>query len=564
LSQVPQDAAAREEFYVRALTDTGFFARHVLGMDTDRDENGNATCDIGKGGIRDHGPHQEMIRFFDMPQPARKVFWAPRYSYKSSAVMAFIERTVLANPNIAILLVMHSYEKAIERSAIIRNQLLTNPIIRAMWPNLKGPVWKKNAWTTRLRSDHTINEPQLTVASPQKPVTGGRFNLIIFDDIVDELKFRSQAVRQQAINCVETSLLLEARGTRCLLIGTPYHEADANHWVIDAGWDKCIHLDAGVEIFTNDDGKLDVTGEARWPNLPIEFLREKLRGGMRFETFTSQFLLKVVSGKTQPFQRHHFQPAKWDPYRHASLTGYLLTDVAPSGSVKGDFNVLCYIGVDERNHVYILDLELGSWQMHEFCQRYIRILQRWSAKVTHRCEVWEDSLNVHSYLQHLQIQFRGTGQRINAERQKRNNTGKTENEGPKDNRIAANALRFQALQVHVMDTIPRTWSNGITTRELWDPEGYKDQKGAILPSGDLVDWHLRFPNHPKKDVPDCLALMSAVDRVTSAPVCYWIRPSAKRLPESVMQRAVKRGGKKPKGGSASRFYERYAARGRSR
>lgn len=554
MSQLPSDPQDRQDFIQRALSDTGFFARHVLGMHTDLDDNGNPTSQVGKGGIRDHGPHAEMVRFFDTPSKQGKAFWAPRYSYKSSCVQAFIMRRILAHPERSILLYMHDYEEAQERSAKMRDQMLENDLIVEMFGALKGTPWRKNGWTTSLRENLTIQQRQFAVASPDKSKVGGRFNDIIFDDIVTDKSVQTDAGRRKAIRCVEQSINLEARGTQFLLIGTPYHLADANHWVLEAGWENCTHLDVGGEIVIRDDGLLEWVGKPRWPNLSPEFLNAKLRKGMKFPTFMSQFMLKVTAGLTQAFSARDFQPARWDPGVHQDLTGYLLTDVAPSGSPKGDFNVLLYIGIDERNHVYILDLEVGYWKMHEFCKRYLDMLHRWSRKLTHRAELWEDSPSLSSYLQYLSIQTRETGTRLNAEKVRRNQMEKG-----KDERIAHVALRFQASEVHVMDTVPRMWSTGTEVRELWHPEGAGDpNRGTVQPSGDLVDWFVRFPSADKKDVPDCFALVDSQDRHTESPICYWVKPSRRRASDAIIRPTVRSGrqSRRTSNGSASRFFER--------
>ncbi len=559
MSRLPTNADERAFFIERALTDTGYFARNVLGMDTDRTGNNATVSNVGRGGIRDYGPHAEMVRFLDDTSCRTGALWAPRYSYKSSAVKAFITRMVLAYPDISILLIMHDQTDAEERSAQIRDSLLDNDIIKEMFDgqSLQGPVWQRGRWTTSLRTDKTIQQPTLSVASPKKPKTGGRFNLIIFDDLVSETSYLTEAGRKEGIRCVEKSLNLRARDTRYLLVGTPYHPEDANHWVIDQGWRACTHLDVGCQLEVRNDGTLGLAGEARWPNLTKEFLSTYLEDGMTYELFMSQFKLRVVTGLTQAFQRTHFRPGTFRKDQHSDLTGYLLTDVAPSGSPKGDFNVLMYVGVDDREHVKILDLELGFWKMHEFCTRYLRMLHRWQSRVMHRAELWEDSLNFHSYFQYLQMRSKESHQRITAERVKRNQTEK-----PKDERIAGLALRFQAQEIEVMDTVPRTWTTGTEVRELWNPEGYLDSDNPnALPSGDLVDWFVRFPHHGKKDVPDTLALVDATDRKTDARICYWIRPSRRSDSVSPRRQAQATTNGRTRAGYGQRFYDRCHQRG---
>ena len=557
MSRLPKDKAEREFFCERALNDTGFFARNVLGMDTDRDKDGNANSGVGEGGVRDWGPHKQMVDFFDDDSKETTCLWAPRYSYKSSVVKAYITRMVLAHPNISILLLMHDYEEAEERSAQIRDSLLENETIVEMFGDLKGSVWQRKRWTTSMRSDKSTQQPTLTIASPKKAKAGGRFNLIIFDDIVPENAPESEAIRKEGIRCVERSLNLKARGTLFKLIGTPYHTEDANHWVVNAGWDALIDLDVGCEVVKREDGTLGLEGETRWPNLPKPFLEWYLKKGMTYELFMSQFMLRVVSGLTQAFERTQFQPIPWRECEKRNLTGYLLNDKAPSGSDKGDFNVLMYVGIDQRQRVHILDLEIGHWKMYEFCENYLKMLDKWGSRVTHRCEIWEEDPSYHSYKQHLEITGRARGRKINVVNQKRN-----QHEKSKRDRIAALALRFQALEVFISDTIPRLWNDGKDLIPLFEPEGYVEPKSdARVPGGDLVTWFVQFPGHPKKDVPDCLALVDAIDRETQTRVCYWVRPSSIGLAEAQQREPAKSAGARGRG-SAQRFYDRCHNRSR--
>lgn len=557
MSRLPKDPKERAYFCERALSDTGFFARNILGMDTDRDKDGNANGDVGGGGVRDYGPHKEMTDFFDDESKETTALWAPRYSYKSSVVKAYITRRILANPNINILLLMHDYQEAEERSAQIRDSLLENETIVEMFGNLKGSVWQRGRWSTSMRTDKSSQQPTLTIASPKKAKAGGRFHLIIFDDIVPENAPESEALRKEGIRCVERSLNLKARGTLFKLIGTPYHTEDANHWVVNAGWDACIHLDAGCEVVKDEQGVLRLEGETRWPNLPKSFLSWYLEKGMTYELFMSQFMLKVVTGITEAFERSQFQPVAWHECKRRNLTGYLLNDKAPSGSEKGDFNVLAYVGIDERQRVHLLDLQIGHWKMYEFCEKYLNMLDKWTSQVTHRCEVWEEDPSFHTYKQHLEITGRSRGRKITVESQKRNQHEKSKRE-----RIAGLALRFQALEFFVADTVPRLWNTGKDMLPLWEPEGHIDKASDTrLPGGDLVTWFVQFPGHPKKDVPDTLALVDAINRETQTRVCYWVRPSSVGVSES-QQRAPAPQSSARGRGSAQRFYDRCHNRSR--
>jgi hypothetical protein len=555
---VPESEADQRFFLERMLSDTGFFCRHVLGMDTDRDEHGNATGEVGKGGVRDYGPHQELVSILDDESIKEMVILAPRYSYKSSIAQGFVLRNILAHPDISILMFMHDEDMAIDRCRGIRDTLKKNPIIQWFFGDLEGPSWTQESFVTAWRKDTTLQSPTLWVATPDQGATGGRPNIVLFDDIVSDKNFKTELGLKKGRQCVEHSIPLASRGARYIDIGTPWHPADAHHWCMDRGWKRFTHLDSGFEV-VEQDGALALLGEARWPNLSREHLMSIIKKGMTFPFFMSQFQLKVVSGVTQNFARSQFKPEVWRLDEHQDLSGFLLTDIAPSGSETSDLNVLMYVGLDERNHLYILDVEIGHWRMMEFCDRYLNMLQRWQSKVNHRREMWEKTLNYHSYAQWIGVRAKERNIRISIHCEQRNQTVL-----PKDDRIKGLTVRFQSGEINVMDTVPRMWQDDTKQRLLWDPDSAEDGEGKSMPGGDLVEQFVRWPYHSKKDLPDTLSLIDAMDKQTQARVCSWARPSRHRISDAVQRKKVRetrsnsplRDGAPQRLGSAERFYGR--------
>lgn len=555
----PLGTPERQEQVRRLLTDTGYFCRFVLGMDTDRGEHGAISGAIGKGGVRDHGPHQQVVEFLDNEDPTNRhrCLMAPRRSYKSSIVRGFILRKILAHPDICIVLLMHEQDMAIEQCDAIKNILETNPIIQELAGDMRGILWRKDKFITSHRLDKTITSPTLRVGSPQKIPTGGRADLVLFDDIVSDQNSRTDNGLELGRRCVERTLFLGSPGCLYVDVGTPYHYGDAHHWIMaNPGWKKLVHLDVGFDVVVRDDKSLGLAGEGVWPNLTKEFLETQLRGGMSFPSFMSQYKLQVVAGTHQAFHRHQFQPIGWKE-EFQDLTGYLLTDVAqgtPEGAIvnstnKNCLNVLMYVGVDHRNRVYILDLEVGRWPMLEFSNRYFGMLERWWGKVNHRGELWEQVHSNTAYASFLGIQAKQRNQQLRIFWQKR----VTSKDG-KFARINATQGRFQALEVYVCSTVPRTWVDDAEVRELWNPEGFLDPvTRARLPGGDMVEQFIRFPHHPYLDIPDAFSLVDSLDTQTGQRVCFWMRPSRMRVSEDSRRQQVSSGHGV---GAKDRFYRR--------
>lgn len=541
-----------EFFKEQAENDSGFFCRHVLGMDTDRDGRGDPTSERGQGGIRASGPHAEIVRFIDDTSTTHRIIWAPRFTYKSSLALGFIDRLIVKHPDISILLGMHSSKAARERCAVIRDTLML-PKVQQLWGDARGPLWQGDSFTTAYRTNKTLFTPTLYVGSPDKGLAGGRPNEVVFDDVVDETDVGSELKLAKGISFVENALALSGKGTRYTMIATPWDEGDAGHFVINAGWKRCTHLDIGFELFEREDGTLDLRGTGRWPHLTLEHLRGMLRGGMRFEKFSSQFLLRCAKGIKARFARHHFRPCKWIDSEHRNLTGFLLCDVAPSGDTGGDMNVLMYVGIDEHGRIYILDLEVGFWNMYEFCDRYLAMLQRWQKRVVHSREMWEKGQLFLSYTTHLNVKARERNILLNHFGAQRNQTALS-----KDLRIEMTAMHFQSNRVHVMDTVPRSWNSGTKIMSLWDPEGeIDDAKTVRVPGGELVQQFVRFPHYGRKDIADTFALIDTLDQQTLQRVCSWVRP-ASRGPAPEQQRNDPDQERSRQMDSATRFFDRWA------
>lgn len=551
---------ARQRFIARILSDTGFFCREVLGMHTDRDENGEALSEVGKGGIRAYGPHQKMVEFVDDEDKPFKMLWAPRYSYKSSLVTGYILRTLLRDPNVCVLLMMHDLDMAEERCRVIRDIFEQNEVINELFPGPKrGKLWRNDRWISGLRTDKTNLNPSLYVGAPGKIRTGSRPNRVIWDDIVSDLNSKSEIGREDGIRAIEKVIVMRARGAQCIDIGTPYHYGDAHHHILGqppGNWDCLVDMDVGFDVQVNEDKSMSLVGEGRWENLSKAFLEEQLRGGVRFDTFMSQYKLRVVSGYDSAFKREHFQPIPWSD-KLRDCTGYLLTDIAPGGVTVGDYNVLMYLGVNQDGDRIILDLEVGHWTMLEWCERYLNMLARWSSKVTHRAELWERNPAAEPYRQYLVIEGKRRGQRANVLWQVRNQTT-----GSKEARIYSTQVQFQSGRVYVCNTVPKVFTGGTKVRTLWDPEGDKNpQTGATLPGGELVDQFVMFPNHPFRDIPDTFALSDSEDKETSQRICYWIRPSTTR-PDPATLRVPVHSSPTQGRGTTARFYDRVRQRRR--
>lgn len=144
--------------------------------------------------------------------------------------------------NIRVKIVCQNDAKAMERTMGI-GALVRSDRYRLCFPNVK-PVEKKhrNKGQSRTtmhefyvaRSGFSI-DPTVQAAGVLSSGTGGRADLIIFDDIVDQRNAIDEpALRQKVADNVDNVWMhrLESDG-RALLVGTPWHDADFTHLILD-------------------------------------------------------------------------------------------------------------------------------------------------------------------------------------------------------------------------------------------------------------------------------------------------------------------------------------------
>jgi hypothetical protein len=502
----------------RATSDTGYLCRNWLGMNVDADTGQKP----GEGGIRDWGPHQEVVRVFDDPSVKRVVVLMPRNSYKSSIVKGLIVRTLIADPNATILLDMHDMEMAKQRVGVIRDLLLENEKIRALHGDMRGSVWRQNEFVTSIRSDRTLDAPSLCCCSREAPRTGGHFKLIIMDDIIDDQASRTEEGIESSKRSLRYLMPLTTPQGKIIDVGTLYAEGDVHHFLLELPeWHKVVH-EVGYELERDETGRMVLTGEEPYFKfLTKKFLMSQL-SSMQPRIWLSQYKNRLIGTGNEVFRREEFQPIAWKEELR-NLTGYLLTDTASSEKKEGCYSVLAYVGLDDKLRVHILDLQIGHWQPDEFITRFFDMRARWTGKVNHQAELMEVTQATQTFRPFMEKRMRENKVVLNLLMLPRNSSEQT-----KDTRILRLQPRFQGREVYVCDTVPREFVDLGETKRLWDPEGYRDPKTGIgYPSGELVKQFINFRQWGKsiRDVPDAIAEIDEINPKTGERFCFYRKPT---------------------------------------
>ena len=346
------------EFKRRCLTDTGFFARHVMGHDydvsdeVDPETGGQKIINKGTGGIRSTGPHAEMVAFIDAPDTRPVLMLCPRGSMKSTILQDYVLRCAIRDPTIRVLYGMATYDDVKKKLTGIKQAIEGNERLKELFGDLRGDPWGQYKFSL---AGATPGAQEFTFQGfgPDKPATGGHFEIIILDDIINHENSRTPDAIQKIMRCFRQVSPLLMPGGKLIVVGTRYYPKDLYEIIITEHAERyrILSLDCGMEPFKDESGTLKLKGKPRFEHLTEKVLMRELAMGIPH--FYSQYCNKVVSDDWQIFQREHFRPLRWDPDVMATFTGYVLTDTAVSQSKGACYSVIAYVLFDEQNNVYL-------------------------------------------------------------------------------------------------------------------------------------------------------------------------------------------------------------------
>jgi len=514
------------EFVRRALSDTGFFARRVLGFDYDKDpKDDEKRINIGTGGIRDNGPHQRMTRFFDEAGPGIHHLEAPRGSYKTTLCMAYMMRRAIRNPNIRILYVREVHKEAKNILRTMQQFFEENEKVLALFGHMRSSKWGKTGDEFTV-AGRTLIAPEPTFKSGGVDVsmTGIHPDIIIADDLVTWDNVRTEDGREKTKACIKMLVPLLMGGGTLFIIGTRYAGGDAYDFVMNELKGVRVEIiEAGVEMVKDEEeGIVKLVGTPTFEHQPISYLQSKLNS-MRAADFASQYLNRIISGDTQPFTKEQFRLCTLHQDTISTLSGYILTDTATKPEEDACHSVIAVVGMDATDTAYVLDVSVGHWTPGQFIEEFFDTLGKWGLALTIHSQLFEEITMNEVFISAIEEEARRRGVRLNIERIKRSGA-----ENRKVQRILGLQGRFATGRIFFNRTVPRVFADLAQTRELLNYPHEPLNDGSVPVSGELIDQFVYFPRHSRNDIPDALADIDRVDRNGNR-ICRYVPNSVRRF-----------------------------------
>jgi hypothetical protein len=207
-------------------------------------ETFNSFC-IGTKVLPDYcvQPHEEMcnemeqcIPDFETDEPSQKkeIYLAPRYSYKTSILVAFVCYVILKYANIRITLGRATHSDSKDTLSKVKQTLVMNPKIREVWGDIsvKAPVWSAVSITHPFRTIPN-QEPTVTTAGIGIGQTGSHPDLVLLDDLVTEVNYQSAAIIMRTRDWVTSYYAILPPHGSIVVCGTRWAFNDIYQWLMD-------------------------------------------------------------------------------------------------------------------------------------------------------------------------------------------------------------------------------------------------------------------------------------------------------------------------------------------
>jgi hypothetical protein len=502
-----------DERRARCLRDTGVLCRELLGYDYDEDLGGQRINE-GTGGIRDTGMPQQMIELLDDPYLNYKLIIGPRECRKSTKAQGFCIKHILLNPDVRIFYVGRTDAIMKDKCLAIRNQMEREEVVK-LFGVQRGEKWGETEFTVRGRKNMGLQNSTLTGFSAESLRTGGRCDILVVDDFIDHNSVTTPEQIAKSKHQWALMMPLVARGGMIVVFGTVWDDDDLNvmlqsNPLFRPPLGGQIVCGAGVRVIIHPTGELDleVTEDGlTFPHLTREYLLQKLKGMAsegKVDHFIRQYLNVTTSAVSTSFKRTQFQPVAWDDTMQ-KLSGFLLTDTAISQSKDACFSVCAYAGLDAFDNIYLLDLACGHWDPTEFADQFFVMLDRWSPRLNHIGEAWEDVSLATAYRHIIEHDSRVRRFRLNLIEMKRPPASN------KEGRIMHLQPDFQGKRFWVSSTVPKMFMALDGPKLLWDPIGHYDPiTRSLQPGGELVDQFIRGKG--KRDIPDTIGMLREYEK----------------------------------------------------
>lgn len=392
----------------RARTDLIWLAKNVLGMpDVRRDIHGPMVSRLQQFPLPPFeqaaeydvlGPagwkYVPPVPMLDLPGKRRRLILDFRGSFKTSLnVIAHTIQWIVNYPDVAVLVVHTSSEKAEIVVNKIREIFQYNKLFRALFPELVpnrrvADFGSRAGFITPGRSPSCVHtEPTVMAGGMNKSLSGLHFDVIKFTDVVDEETIRGSGLQETISSFYLKHNLLVSPLYWIDVEGTRYHFSDLYGRILDEWkggrrdyWEVYVRsVFRRVEDDFSPDGLekpflLDAAGRrvSWWPErYPVDLLEEMERADPYM--FSCQMLNSPSVAEGESVFPVNDQLPKWisraDYMANVKVVRRIVSvDLAETTGPKSNLTAASVAGIDIHGRVYIEHIVIGRFSAEESVQ----------------------------------------------------------------------------------------------------------------------------------------------------------------------------------------------------
>jgi len=316
--------------------------------------------------------HYEWQRFIPLKGPWQGVILGFRESMKTSQIgFCRVLWELGHNPNLRVKYVTCNDDKARDHLRWVKENIESNERLHAVFPDLRPGSkrdWLANKIVIASREPGLVRDVSLEVSGITSNASGGRADLMIFDDIIDYKTVIMQPRMHEAIvgHFRNTWLAQGAAGRRIVVIGIPTTSDDL---LAQLAQDPAWHTFAKPAYIEHPDGTLEATFPQYWP---LERLLEQ-RAAIGDRAFRRQFLLQAISPDERYFSQEGINRClcNWEIGANVNpdWPRYGGVDIAQSLKKKASYTVIFIIAVEpgtgRRHPVEILRAKLRPGEVKQ-------------------------------------------------------------------------------------------------------------------------------------------------------------------------------------------------------
>ena len=307
--------------------------------------------------------HKELCEFVETwEKKRRKLILIPRGHLKSTVVtVGYTLQQIAKNPKIRVLIGNATDPLARSFLSQIKDHLAKNASFINMYGNFATAAPKWSAREIKIITDeesYERKEPTVTAFGMGGSLTSQHYDLIILDDLVNRENIGTKEQIDKVITTYRDILdLLEPTG-HLIVIGTRWDDSDLYGTLMEQ--EKTffeIMVRSAVEGVSLDD--IDEALKSGKVLFPEKYSREYLRQ-LRAEkgkySFSCQYLNNAVPAEDATFNYKWFKRYPEEEIKGRPLNIFTFVDPAISQSKAADYTTMVTLGVDQYNHIWILDV----------------------------------------------------------------------------------------------------------------------------------------------------------------------------------------------------------------